>query len=147
MQGAEKESTEFDRISRVRHLRRLDEQFRRCRPHELHRAPVDVFQDCQHFRFARMLGGFPQRGASPPVAFAEPAGHQIEITFGSSALAKEHQSVLGDGNMADLPSEIAGDSWNWGEPQVVRNIVEKLQGVGSGELHLPQPRVAHGCKL
>lgn len=147
VQGAKEERAEFDRPGRVGHFGRFKEN--RCRglTDEFHRCDVDPFEHSEH-RLAVRMGAWVLHGVGASgVAFSEPAGHELDVTFGSTPLAKKHQAVLGNGQMTNLPSKIAWDARRRCLPKLVRDLLDQAQSVSSSEVHLAKGSIPHADDL
>jgi len=144
VQGAKKQGAEFDRVGRIGHLGRFEEQFGGSLADKSYRGQVDPFEHAEHGLAIRMGARIVRGFRTPGVAFSKPARHEFDIAFGSPALAKEHQAVLGDGKVPDLPSKMGRGSLRLALPEFLGNVCKKSQGVFSGEFHLPNGRIPHG---
>jgi len=119
VKGAKKERTQLYRVSRVGHFRRFCQDFRRQMPDAIHRLAVDAIQDGHHLgagvRFCPVEGG----GAGACVSLAQCAWHQLQIHFRAPPLAEQHQSVLRDRQMPDLPGKMRWQARWSHRPKVV----------------------------
>ena len=144
MQGAKEQGAEFDRVGRIGHLGRFEEQFGGSLADKSYRGQVDPFEHAEHGLAIRMGARIVRGFRTPGVAFSKPARHEFDIAFGSPALAKEHQAVLGDGKVPDLPSKMGRGSLRLALPEFLGHVGEKAHGVFSGEFHLSKGRIPHG---
>lgn len=147
VEGAKKECPELDRIRGVGHLCRFRQNFWRELLDAIHRFAVDAVQDGHHFLtgvgFCPVEGG----GAGACVAFSQGAGHQLQIHFGTPPLAEQHQPVLCDRQMADLPGKMRWQTRRGHRPKRVRHPLQQGERIVPRELHLSEHCIPHRNEL